>query len=469
MCYINTGIQMLPKIKQWVEKGFKTLNLQSSRLLRRFLVTMSTLSDQPDKSVLTASGGRGQAKAVYRMLENDKFTDDAVMSAHHDAIQARYDEIRAERGDVELLAVQDTMSVNYEGHNKTAGLGYTGNDTRGLSVHSCLLINDTSVPLGVLAQDVYSRPEPKAEGTHFEKRTRPIEEKESYRWLKTMKDAAKAAPRGANIVHVADREGDIYELYALAASTGQSFVIRAIHDRIDTGHEHIITKLYGSEAVAQITVTVPENHALRQKERKAVLTVRYGEFDIKRPQTVSKDAAPESLKVNLVSVREEAPPDGIEPIEWLLMTNLPVNNADDAIHVVDIYRKRWKIERFHYILKSGRAIEGLQQRTVGGLTSMLLLYSIIAIQIMALTFLARTAPESPASLLFDESELVILWKAANRTKSLPDGIITIARAAKLVAKLGGFAGAPSDGAPGLKVIWQGLSKLYALCAYVDYL
>ena len=460
---------MLPKIKQWVEKEFKTLELQSSRLLRRFFVTMSTLSDQPDKSVLTASGGRGQAKAVYRMLANGKYTDDAVMSAHHDAIQTRYDEIRAERGEVELLAVQDTMSVNYEGHKKTTDLGYTGNDTRGLSVHSCMLIDDVGVPLGVLAQDAYSRSEPKAKGTHFEKRSRPIEEKESYRWLKTMEDAAKAAPRGAKIIHVADREGDIYELYALATRTDQSFVIRAIHDRNDNTNEHIITKLYGSEAIAQITVTVPENHAMKQKERKASLSVRYGEFHIKRPQTVSKGTAPEFLSVNLVSVREETPPEGIEPIEWLLMTNLAIRNVDDVIHVVDIYRKRWKIERFHYLLKSGCGIEQLQQRTVEGLTSMLLLYSIIAIQIMALAFLARTAPDSPASLLFDESEIVILWKAANQTKSLPTEIITIAKAAKLVAKLGGFAGAPSDGHPGLKVIWQGLSKLYTLCTYAAFL
>jgi hypothetical protein len=430
---------------------------------------MSTLSDQPEQSILSSSGGRGQAKAVYRMLTNDKYSDSAVMSAHHDAIKVRYDEIRKDHPCVELIAVQDTMSVNYDGHKETADLGYTGNDTRGLSVHSCLLLDDTGVPLGVLVQKVYSRPEQKTTGTHYEKRSRPIEEKESYRWLETMKAAAEAAPQGAKIIHTADREGDIYEFYALAAHTQQSFVIRTIHDRIDTAHEHIITELFKSDAIAQIKVAVPENHALKQKEREAVLAVRYRQFKVKRPQTVSKEVAPESLTLNLVSIREETPPAGIKPIEWLLMTNLTLNTIDDVIHIVDIYRKRWKIERFHYVLKSGCKIEKMQMRSVSGLTSMLLLYSIIAIQIMALTYLARTAPESPATLLFEDSEINILWNAANRTKELPKTVVTIAIAARLVAKLGGFAGAPSDGQPGLKVIWQGLSRLYTLCTYADFI
>jgi len=464
---------MQPRVQGWVRNEFATLVTGSKRLFTRFLIVMTMLSEQPDKSAWLAAGSRGQAKAAYRMLANKDLTADAVISAHRDAISARMAETNAKRGqngrETVLLAVQDTMSVNYDGHKKTEGLGFTGNNTRGVSVHSCLLLDMNGVPLGVICQNTATRPEAKQPGTHSEQRKRPIEEKESNRWLETMREAAENAPKGAKLIHVADREGDIYELFALAQSTGELFVIRAVHDRLDSNNGHIIQTVDNSAAVGIVYVNIPVNHAKKQKERVAILELRSGSFDVKRPKTVSATAAPKSVALNIVIAEEKDPPEGIEPIKWILLTNLPVETPDNIIEVIQIYRKRWKIERFHFVLKSGCAIEKLQQRSFEGLSKMILLYSIIAIHIMALTYLARTAPDAPATLLFEDSEIEILWKAANRTKVPPQRTVTISEAAALVASLGGFMGAPSDGPPGLKVIWNGLDRFYTLCTFAEFL
>jgi hypothetical protein len=328
-------------------------------------------------------------------------------------------------------------------------------------------VTPEGIPIGIVEQSVHTRSKAKIAGTREEKKARPIEEKESYRWLETMERAAARAPVGAKLIHVADREGDIYELFALAERTGQQFVIRVVHERVDTQQRNIKEQVSKSEPFGILAVVIPENHALKRKERTAELTLRYLAIDIKLPRARKADKGlAASLTLNLISAKEETPPEGMEAIEWLLMTNLSIQTAEDIRWVMEIYRLRWKIERFHFVLKSGCNVEKIQQRSVERFSLMLLMYSIIAIQIMMLTFMARSEPETDCDLLFSETEWRILYQAATKKKA-PERPYSMAEAIKYVAKLGGFVGAPSDGPAGLKVIWLGLSKLYTLCAYID--
>ena len=151
------------------------------------------------------------------------------------------------------------------------------------------------------------------------------------------------------------------------------------------------------------------------------------------------------------------------------MTNLEINNGGDALRAANYYKQRWKIERFHFVLKSGCVIEKIQQRSVDGIELMILMYSIISIHIMQLTFLSRNSPQTSCDVIFSEPEWKTLYCAANRTKTEPEKPPSIEEATRLVAKLGGHVGAKSDGQPGLKVIWIGLNKLFLLVAYRDYL
>lgn len=426
-------------------------------------MAMSDLSEQPEKSIWLASGSRSNAKAVYRMLGNERLDKEEILMAHRDAVDARNEERI-------LLAVQDTMSVNYNTHEKTSGLGYNCEQTLGVNVHSCLLTTTQGIPIGVIAQSVTTRKEPVDQRSHHEKRMRKIEEKESFRWLETMEIAAKNAPQNAELIHITDREGDIYELYAAAVRTGQKFVIRAIHNRMTADGNHILDELESSPEKGNIRIIIPENHKKKAREREAVLTLRFVNLDVKKPQIRNSDQGLEaSLKLNLISLKEENPPQGQERIEWILITNLELKTCGDALTVVDYYRHRWKIERFHFVLKSGCEIEKIQQRNLNGIDLVILMYSIISIHIMMLTYLARNFPDTPCELILSESEWKTLYRAANRTTIAPETPYSMADAVKYIAKLGGWNGSPSDGPPGLKVVWLGLNALFILNAYREFI
>jgi len=426
-------------------------------------MTMGDLSDQPEKSVWLASGSRTNAKAVYRMLGNEKLEKSSILAAHRDAMEVRSEELQV------LLAVQDTMAVSYATHTKTEGLGYNCEQTLGINVHSCVILTTDGIPLGITAQSVITRTENNSRGkAHSEKHLRPIEEKESYRWLETMHTAAINAPKQAQLVHITDREGDIYELYALAQRSGETFVIRAVHDRLDTEKVHIKQALRDSPPVGKTVVTVPANRKAKTKEREVLLTIQYQHFEILKPQIREIKAEP-TQNLTLIRLAEDLAPEGAEPIEWFLMTNLEIKNADDALRAAEYYKQRWKIERFHFVLKSGCEIEKIQQRSVDAIELLILMYSIIAIHIMQLTFLSRNAPQTPCDLIFNEPEWKTLYRAANLTRLEPEKPPPMDEAVRLVAKLGGHVGSKSDGPPGLKVIWIGLSKLFLLVAYRDFL
>jgi len=427
-------------------------------------MTMSDLSERPEQSIWLATGSRANAKAAYRMLKNENFNKESILSAHRDAVGIRG------QGEV-LLAIQDTMSVNYGTHAKTTGMGYNCEQSLGVNVHSCIVQTPEGIPVGLLDQRVITREKNSTgEKTHEEKRSRPIEEKESNRWLETLRTATENAPKQAKLVHIADREGDIYELYALAEEIGEDFIIRAVHDRLDVNKTHVLHELRTSHPMGKTAVTVPANHKSRTKEREAFLTIQYQCAEIRKPKIRrNDDELASTLRLTLIRLAEENSPEGVEPIEWLLMTNLEIKNADDALQAAEYYKQRWKIERFHFVLKSGCAIEKIQQRSVEGLELLILLYSIISIHIMQLTFLSRNAPETPCDLILSEAEWKTLHRTANRTRSDPVNPPSMEEAVRLIAKLGGHVGAKSDGPPGLKVVWIGLNKLFLLMAYRDFL
>jgi hypothetical protein len=282
-----------------------------------------------------------------------------------------------------------------------------------------------------------------------------------------MQTAKNNAPKHTQLIHITDREGDIYELYTLAQQIDEQFIIRAKFDRPTTEKTRIIQTLKNSIPAGKTIVTLPANRKTKTKERDVTLTVKYGVFNVTRPlQFVSKEL-PDSLRLTLVGLFEEAPLEGLETIEWVLLTNLEVNGVDNALLVAQYYKHRWKIERFHFVLKSGCLIEKIQQRSVDGIELVVLMYLIISVHVMQLTFLARSAPDLSCGLIFGESEWKLLYRAANYVNVDLLVCPSMLEALLLVAKIGGFVGALSDGLPGLKVVWVGLSKFYVVMAFRD--
>ena len=152
--------------------------------------------------------------------------------------------------------------------------------------------------------------------------------------------------------------------------------------------------------------------------------------------------------------------DGKEPIEWILATNMPIENDEDAMKIVSYYVQRWKIERFHYILKSGCQVEKIQQRTYARIQSMLLIYSVIAAFILAMTYFARSMPDAPCDVFLEQDEWKILYRLVTRKPIPPDNPYSIKTAVDYLGELGSYKHSPSDDDYGVKSVWLGLTKLF---------
>jgi hypothetical protein len=166
-------------------------------------------------------------------------------------------------------------------------------------------------------------------------------------------------------------------------------------------------------------------------EREAVLQLRYARYSVKKPQILNKvKTVPEVIDLHIIHVKEEQAVKGKAPIEWFLATSEEVTSAEEAYEYVGYYIQRWKIERFHYVLKSGCAIEKLQERSIDKTMALILMYSIIAVLILNMTYAGRLTPELPCSLLLGEEEWKLLYCAANKVKKEPKKPYTIKKAAE---------------------------------------
>jgi hypothetical protein len=403
------------------------------------------------ESVLGAIEDRSQAKAFYRMLSNEKL-DLGLM-----AETAKKATIERMSGTV--LLIQDTSDVNLNGHKKTEGLGYSSEHVHGVKLHSCIAISAEGMPLGLVAQSYETREEGKSSLTKAEKAARTIEEKESYRWLEMLVESTESIPEDVNIITICDREGDFYELYTKLKETGNKFIIRVVHDRVTDNNERIIEKIRKETAIGTVTVNIPRDSRKNKPARQAEMEIAYSTVNVLKPATVKGTGLPEKLTMNIVRITEISDTTE-EIIEWILATNLPLTCSEDAMKIVEYYIQRWKIERYHFVLKSGCNAEKIQQRTYEKIKPMLLIYSVIAMYIMAVTYVGRILPDTLCDIFFDEDEWKILYRIVNKTKKSPDKPYSMADAVKFLGQLGGYKRAPSDGPPGLKVIWKGLFTLY---------
>ena len=168
------------------------------------------------------------------------------------------------------------------------------------------------------------------------------------------------------------------------------------------------------------------------------------------------------MQATCIVAREVEPPAGDKPIEWRLLTNLPVDTLEQAARMIDWYRARWEIEMFFHVLKNGCRIEALQLGCVDKLERALVLYMVVAWRIARLMRLGRSCPQLDAQLMFEPDEC----KAAfilNKQK-LPDKPPTLNEVVRLVARLGGFLARTGDGEPGVKTIWLGMQRVLDFAA-----
>jgi hypothetical protein len=324
--------------------------------------------------------------------------------------------------------------LNFSTRSECAGLGtigtnQTGAKSQGLRLHSCFaLAADEGLPLGVVRLDGYAPESAKGKEAH-----RPIEQKDSNRWLVTFKDGADLAARlpQTRFVSVADREADIFELFDLhrqLAGKKPDLLVRAKYDRcLEDSARKLFDELAQAPLATKATLAVPRQRAKIGKpskpgraawpERQAEVEIRFKEVTICAPATPqTRDRQP--LRLWAVYLVEKNPPPKATPLEWLLLTTLQLASAKQALQCIRWYCRRWRIEEWHRVLKSGCKIEAHQNHSAKALLRAIALDAIIAWRIMLLTLLGRAQPALPCDLLFNSTECEVLELLAQKKTSL---------------------------------------------------
>jgi len=411
----------------WAGQEFGGCELGDKRRTDRLVKLVSAEAAQPGASHAQAVGGDAhQLKACYRFLNNDAPELDvaSILQAH------RTQTLRRMKRHETVLAVQDTSDLNFSSRPRCTGLGrttanQTGAQTRGLKLHSCLAVDaGAGLPLGVLRLHGYA-PEPaKGKDPH-----RPIEEKESHRWLEAYRDANDIALLlpGTRIVSVTDREGDMFELFDLRrrlAKPRAHLLVRAKWDRsLEGADKTLFAELATAPLARTVKIIVPRQREHPGKPsapgrpalpaREAQVEVRYKEVTLCAPRKPStRDRPP--LRLWAVYLEEKNPPADATPVRWLLLTTLQVASAKQALKCIRWYCRRWRIEEWHRVMKSGCKILEHQNHDAGVLLRAIALDAVIAWRIMLLALLGREVPGLPCDLVFDPCECEVLELLAQK-------------------------------------------------------
>lgn len=451
----------------WVIEEFATLSLGDKRLKKRAQKVLVQLSRNATDSIPTACSGAAETKAAYRFFDNDQVTPEKIHKTHFQATLARMSEYPV------ILIPQDTTVLNFSSQYERKDTGPTTKDsTKGMHLHCALAMTPEKVCLGALSIKQWHREElQKLARINRTKKdySTPIEDKESYRWLENYKKSneyAAALPHTI-IVSMADREGDIYDIYKEAnqifseGGAKAHYLIRAKTDRKVCDEEgkkcgeKIKSTLKSESPLGQIVIDVSETK--KRKSRAAHLTIYVKKVHIALPDKQKRGKNYKPVEITVILCTELNPPAGSEVIEWLLITDLAVTTFEEACEKINWYTCRWQIEIFFKILKSGCAIEKLQL-TDKNFSACLSFYMIIAWRILYVVMLGRQSPEISCECIFSKEEWQTTYVVVHRKKP-PITPPTLNEMIRMVASLGGYLNRKSDPEPGVKRMWIGFRNM----------
>jgi len=447
----------------WASDEFEHLALGDQRLNQRVVRVAERLGTSPHASVPKACGGWPETKGAYRLFDHPEVTPQQVLAPHVEKTRERM------KRESVVLCLNDTTEVDFTRACPTAGLGPLNYDFQsGFLLHPLLAVTPDRLCLGVLdAQWMVRDPETFGQSVATKKK-RPLEEKESYRWPTAFAQICQHAAlmSSTRLVYVADREGDIYELLEAGQDAAADLLIRSSQDRALEDGRHLHAAVAATSALGTVDVAVPR--ADGRPARSARLTLRSARLTLRPPYRKEKRLEP--IAITIIRAQEENPPAGVEPLDWILLTNRSATTLDEAHTLLRWYVCRWQIEIYFRILKAGCGIENLQLETFKRLQVAIAIYLIIAWRIHFMLSLGRDCPDLPCETLFDREEWQAAWIVSKRTEP-PTEPPKLQDMIRIIASLGGFLGRKGDGEPGPQTIWIGLDMVRhfvtALAAQAD--
>jgi hypothetical protein len=448
----------------WFLSEIAGCSLADERLKTRLGKLLAQLGGAMGQSIPLVCQDWANTKAAYRFFSNDRVNEADILAGH---FQSTRDRVAASDGPVFVL--HDTTEFSYKRDNPEA-IGFTrsltvGRDLAGrpksytvcgILMHSSLAVTSDGLPLGLTAAKFWTRK--KFKGTAALKKkinpTRvPIDKKESVRWLENVRQSTELLGDPERCVHIGDRESDIYELFCLAQEIGTHFLIRTCVDRLAGDGGHTIADEMEEVSVKGLhRIEVRDD---RGEPDQAVLEIKYRKIRVLPP--IGKQKKYPALTLTVIHAEERGTPKHREKIHWKLITDLPVQSRTDAIEKIQWYARRWKIEVFHKILKSGCKAEESRLTTAQRLTNLIALFCILSWRVFWMTMLNRSMPDAPPTLALTEVEITLLDQLVKdrnspRRKTLGHYLIKTAR-------LGGYLARANDPPPGNMVMWRGLSRL----------
>ena len=445
----------------WLEEEFGGAPLGDKRLVGRLMQLGEAFFSKPTANIPQACATGAAAKAAYRFFDNSEVSMDAILTPHFEATEQRLRDHEC------VLVAQDTSTLNYTHHPATSGLGpinTTTDNAIGLLLHDTMAFTPDGAPLGLLDVQVWARDKAEA-GKRHRRHEKPIEEKESFKWLSSYRKVCDVQARcpATRLIVMADREADIHELFAESLQIRKSaeLLIRAekSRNRVTADEETHIQSLWPRiEAVkpaGMVAFSVPPRPD--RPARQARLEIRFAPVTLKAPRR--KSSLPD-VPIHAVQVKEiDAPTTIDDPLEWMLLSTLPVTTFEEAQTALRRYARRWGIEVYHRVLKSGCRIEDRQLGAATRLENCLAIDMVVAWRIHHLTWLGRETPELPCTVFFDDAEWKALVGFIHQTPVVPTAPPTLREALIMVATLGGFLNRKSDGEPGTVTVWRGLQRL----------
>src|SRR6202789_650049 len=452
------------EIGSWLEREVAGCQFEDVRHAKRFRTVLGQLSEQIGGSIPFACQDWAATKAAYRFLSNERIDEEKILAGHFFCTTERTAGTHADP----VLVLHDTTEFIYRREEPYAiGIVHklqTRYDrpryhtTSGVLMHSSLVVTQNGLPLGLAAIKFWTRD--KFHGANALKRkinpTRvPIEQKESYRWLENVKQSTALLAPPERLVHIGDRESDIYELFSVAKDAGTHFLLRTCVDRLAGEGDHTV-----ADEMREVKAQGLHRIEVRNKKgelSEAVLELRYRRIRVLPP--VAKQRQYPALMLTVLHATERDAPKGRDRIDWKLVTDLPVSSRKDAIEKLNWYAMRWKIETFHKILKSGFKAEDVRLRSAQRIVNLVAIFCILSWRVFWVTMLNRSMPEASPEMALTSTELYLLDQLVPDRPATTPPNSTLALYLTKLAQLGGYLARAKDPPPGNTVMWRGLTRL----------
>lgn len=467
-------------VAAWVEKEMKDVNLADKRLNSRMAQILDQLGGHPNASIPAACNGWAETMAAYRFFDNPRISFEKLLEPH---IEATFSRIKEQS--VVVLA-HDTTEIDLtRPERKVAGAGPLDDGSRlGAMLHPLMGFTPDGTPLGVVYAEVWTREESPPSMTKREKeyarKHTPIEEKESVRWCETLLQGAAVAEHApeTQCVCVADSESDIYEVLELGQQSSVDWIVRACQDRalaIPENTEktapqpspHLWEQLFLTKPLftKEIHVRgrkpkVPIDKRKRKQprdSRDATVEVRAAAVELRAPWRHDREL--NNISVNVVLVSEVDPPKDDVPIQWMLLTSLPIEEVEQVKTVIQYYSLRWMIEVYFRTLKSSCRVEERQFETIDRMLNSLAIYMIVAWRALMICRIAREYPDISCEAIFEAEE----WKpvfCVVRQQPPPDKPPTLQTMVRMMGQLGGYIDRVRTDEPGPQTVALGLQRAH---------